>query len=229
MTPDAAIAALEAAAVPGRAGEMAAYHKTALRRLGTPNPEINALSQEWRRSLPLDARLALADGLWRSGVFEASIAAAKLLTQARIPEDTEVWRLIASWVPEFDGWAIADHVASAGGRRLAADPSRLDEVETWLAADHLWTRRAALVFTLPFAKGRHPDATTQAVRDRVLGWAEQLLPDRAWFIQKAIAWWLRELSKHDPDRVRAFLDTHGTEMKAFARKDAARLLPATGA
>ena len=36
-----------------------------------------------------------------------------------------------------------------------------------------------------------------------------MVEDRDWFIQKAIAWWVRELSKHDPDRARAFLAAHG--------------------
>ena len=48
--------------------------------------------------------------------------------------------------------------------------------------------------------------------------------DREWFIQKAIAWWLRELSKHDPDRARAFLAAHGDRLKPFARKEAAKYL-----
>jgi 3-methyladenine DNA glycosylase AlkD len=48
--------------------------------------------------------------------------------------------------------------------------------------------------------------------------------DRDWFIQKAIAWWLRDLSKHDPARTRTFLAAHGDRLKPFARTEAARLL-----
>ncbi len=50
------------------------------------------------------------------------------------------------------------------------------------------------------------------------------MEDRAWFIQKAIAWWVRDLSKHDPERARAFLDTHGPNLKPFARKEAGKYL-----
>jgi 3-methyladenine DNA glycosylase AlkD len=32
--------------------------------------------------------------------------------------------------------------------------------------------------------------------------------DREWFIQKAIGWWLRELSRRNPKRVRRFLNEH---------------------
>ena len=35
----------------------------------------------------------------------------------------------------------------------------------------------------------------------MLGWASRYADDREWFIQKAIGWWLRTLSKHNPNRV----------------------------
>lgn len=127
-------------------------------------------------------------------------------------------------MPQFDAWALADHVSDAGARRLVANPARLDEVEGWTRSDHLWTRRAALVMTLPWTKQNHPSAEDLARRDRILGWAAGYVTDRNWFIQKAVAWWLRELSKHDAPRVHAFLDAHGAAMKPFARKEAAKYL-----
>ncbi|MCX8508186.1 MAG: DNA alkylation repair protein, partial [Rhodobacteraceae bacterium] len=44
------------------------------------------------------------------------------------------------------------------------------------------------------------------------------------------AWWLRDLSRHDPDRARNWLDTEGQRLKPFAYKEAARHLspPPTG-
>ena len=226
MTGPDALAALEAKGDSDRAAQMAAYHKVPRRYLGLQVPDIEALVDQWREGATLEDRLALASALWDSDVHEARIAAAKLLTQARIrPDDEPAWRLIASWVPTFDAWAIADHASKAGERRLVADPRRLDEVEAWVASDHLWTRRAALVMTLPWTKDRFPKPEDLAVRERVLGWCERLAPDRDWFIQKAIAWWLRDLSKKDPDRVRAWLDAHGSGLAPFARKEAARQLP----
>lgn len=226
MAPEEALAALRARANPGTAAAQAAYHKEKRVHLGLRNPEIDALVKDWRAALGADlaARVALADGLWRSDVHEARVAAAKLLTQARIRDDAAVWRLIASWVPDFDAWAIADHAASAGARRLTADPARLDEVEGWTRAESFWTRRAALVFTLPWSKGRHLSEADAARRERILGWAAGYVGDGEWFIQKAVAWWLRALSKHDPARVSRFLADHGAEMRAFARKEAGKYL-----
>lgn len=225
MTPAEALAALEARGVPQKAAEMAAYHKAPRRYLGLANPEIDALTRDWRAEVTPDERLALAAALWASDIHEGRIAAAKLLTQARIRDDEPVWRLIAAWVPDFDAWAIADHAAIAGQKRLVADPSRLDEVETWLDSPHLWTRRAALVMTLPWTRQNHPKPADLAIRDRILDWCARLAPDRDWFLQKAVAWWVRDLSKHDAPRARAWLAEHGATLKPFARKEAARHLP----
>ncbi|WP_065330683.1 DNA alkylation repair protein [Tritonibacter mobilis] len=224
MTPDAALAALRAQVEPGRAEQMIAYHKQNRTVLGVGNEVLNTLSRDWRGQLDLEARVDLAAGLWASDIFEARILAAKLLTQARIKPDTAVWDLVQTWVPDFDSWAIADHAASAISKRLQADPARLDVVEGWTTSDHMWSRRAALVSTLPWAKLSNPKPAELATRERILGWAATYVQDRDWFIQKSIAWWLRDLSKHDADRTRAFLAEHGDQMKAFARKEAVKYL-----
>ncbi|EAQ12067.1 3-methyladenine DNA glycosylase AlkD [Maritimibacter alkaliphilus HTCC2654] len=224
MTLDEALADLRARIEPGRAEGAAAYHKVEREYLGVTNPAINEITTGWRRTLTVDERVTLADALWQTDIYEARLAAAKLLTQARIKGDAPVWALIVSWVPDFDSWAIADHVCMAGQKRLVADPTRVDTVEGWTTSDHMWTRRAALVITLPWTKQNHPKPEDLAIRDRVLGWAASYVDDREWFIQKAVAWWLRDLSKHDPDRTRAFLAAHGDRMKAFARKEAGKYL-----
>ncbi len=211
---------------PQKAEEMRAYHKVERPYLGVANPVIDGHVKTWRADLDLTGRIDLAAALWDSNVHEGRVAAAKLLTQARLrPDDTAAWNLIASWVPSFDAWAVADHASIAGQKRLVWSPDRLDQVEGWIASDHMWTRRAALVMTLPWTKQNFPKPAELEARDRVLGWAASYVTDTDWFIQKAIAWWLRELSKHDATRVVAFLDAHGAAMKPFARKEAARKLP----
>ena len=209
---------------PARAAQAAAYHKAPRRYLGIAVPVLADLANGWRETRDVEERVALADSLWRTDIHEARIAAAKLLVQARLRPDEGAWALIASWVPQFDAWAIADHACDAGARRLLADPSRIDAVEGWTTHPNMWTRRAALVMTLPWAKMNKVKPQDLAIRERVLGWAAAYAPDRDWFIQKAVAWWLRDLSKHDDARTRAFLAEHGEAMKPFARKEAARLL-----
>jgi len=208
---DQAIAALEALANPEKAAEMAAYHKSTRR------------SDAWRADCTLDERLALAAALWAADIHETRVAAAKLLTQARIrPDDEGAWQLLQSWVPDFDGWSLADHAMIAAQKRLVWQPDRIEAVEGWTNSPHMWTRRAAMVITLPYAKQNHPKPVENAIRERVLGWAERYATDPDWFIQKSVAWWLRDLSKHDKPRVERWLARHGDSLKPFARKEASR-------
>lgn len=224
VTAAAALAALESEADATKAAEMAAYHKAPRRYLGLSVPQIDSHVSEWRADLSVEDRVALARALWDTDVHEARLAAAKLLTQARMRPDDGAWALIAEWTEGFDAWSLADHATTAGQKRVVADPARLDEVEGWTRSPNMWTRRAALVITLPWAKMNNPKPEDLAIRERALTWAEAYMPDRDWFIQKAVAWWLRDLSKRDPGRVRDFLNGPGRGLKSFAHKEAAKYL-----
>jgi 3-methyladenine DNA glycosylase AlkD len=224
MTPQDALEQLEALSKPAKAGEMAVYHKVERRYLGVSNPELDTLYKGWRKETDIPQRIEISAFLWDSNIHEARVVAAKLLTQARINPDEDVWAEICRWVPTFDAWAVADHACGAGARRLFLNEKRLDEVEAWTTHENMWVRRAALVITLPWTKSNHPKEEELAQRDRILGWAAGYVTDPEWFIQKSVSWWLRSLSKHDPDRVRKFLDSYGDQMKPFARKDAARTM-----
>lgn len=221
-----ALAALTAAANPGKATEMAAYHKVDRPYLGITVPQVEELTGAWRADLTMPARIDLARGLWDSNIHEARVAACKLLTQARMKDgDGPAFDLICDWAPQFDAWALADHACIALQKRLVAEPERLDVIEGWTTAPLMWMRRAALVSTLPWAKINHPKEADSARRERILGWAALYVGDKDWFMQKVVAWWLRDLSKHDAARTAQFLAEHGPYMKAFARKEAAQYLP----
>jgi len=169
------------------------------------------------KDVPAARRLALARRLWREPVWDLKIVAGRLLAAPGVPPAEPVWRFVTARMGDLDGWAVADNLAPVASRCLLHDPRRLDVVEGWVRSTHLWTRRAALVFTLPWTRdGRDPE--------RMLGWAASLAGDREWFIQKAIGWWLRELSKRNPARVRRFLADHGAVLKGVARREATKYL-----
>lgn len=220
-----AIATLETLGDPQQTAAQAAEHKVDRPYFGVSNPALDAMSKDLRADLELDDRITLADALWQSNGHEPRVLAAKLLTQARLrPDDTRAWDLIASWVPDLDTSAIADQVCTAGQKRLVWEPKRIDQLEPWTEAEHMWTRRATLLMTLPWTKQNHPKPEEQHARDRILGWAALYTKDHDWFIQKAISQWLRELAKHDTARVVEFLEEFGDAMKPFARKEASRTL-----
>ncbi len=223
MTDEDALPALEAAGDPAKAAGMAARHKAPRRYLGVASPEIDALVAGWRAERDVAGRVRLAAALWDSDLHEARIAAAKLLTQARIPADEPlVWAEVLRWVPQFDAWAIADQACKAAERRLVAAPERLDLVEAWTRDPDRWVRRAALVATLPWTRRNHPSPAETAARERILGWAAALAGDRDRLVRTAVSGWIRSLSAHDPARARAFLDGPGAGLTPSARSDAGR-------
>ncbi|MDO8884112.1 MAG: DNA alkylation repair protein [Pseudotabrizicola sp.] len=229
MTPYQALEALEALTDPAKAAEAAEYHKAppeaGRRYLGLTPAQIDEHVATWRADLSVEGRVSLAEGLWNTDVHDARVAAAKLLTQARLRPDDRAWAVICDWVDQLDVWALADLVTTAGQKRVVADPARLADLEQWVESENHWVRRASLLMLLPWAKMNNLKDADYDIRETGLVWAEHLVPDRNWFIQKAIADWLGVLSKHDPARAAEFMDGPGLGLKTFARKEAARRLP----
>jgi 3-methyladenine DNA glycosylase AlkD len=223
--PDAIIASTEArliqalrgAGSPERAEWEKAYQKSRWDHWGVSLPNMDAAIKQALGSLTQDEALSLCASLWREPVWDLKIVAGRILARKSIEPDAKVWGFVTERLADLDGWAVADNLASVASRCLIADPDRLDAAEAWIESPHLWTRRAALVFTLPWAKGDRDPA-------RMLGWAARLADDREWFIQKAVGWWLRELSKRDPERVRRFLEEYGRKLTGVAKREATKYL-----
>jgi 3-methyladenine DNA glycosylase AlkD len=195
------------------------YQKSRWDHWGVALPGIDAAIKETLGDLTQDQALSLCRRLWREPVWDLKIVAGRILARKSIEPDAKVWAFVTERLADLDGWAVADNLASGASRCLIADPGRLDAVEAWIGSPHLWTRRAALVFTLPWAKEKRDP-------ERMLGWAARLADDRQWFIQKAVGWWLRELSKRDPERVQRFLEQYGRKLTGVARREAAKYLKA---
>lgn len=192
------------------------YQKSSWEHWGVGAPQMTLAIREGLGSASEDI-LPISVRLWREPVWDLKIVAVRMLARKSVAPSEAVWQFVLDRMADLDGWAVADCMADVAKRCLTADPRRLDIVESWVESPHLWTRRAALVFTLPWTKnGESPE--------RMLGWAARLSTDPEWFIQKAIGWWLRELSKRNPERVRRFLAEQGGPLKGVARREASKYL-----
>jgi 3-methyladenine DNA glycosylase AlkD len=194
-----------------------AYQKSRWEHWGVSLPKMDAAIKQTFGDLTQDQALSLCQRLWRETVWDLKIVAGRILARKSIEPDADVWSFVTERLADLDGWAMADNLATGASRCLLADSSRLNAVEAWIESPHMWTRRAALVFTLPWTKGEHDP-------EQMLGWAARLADDREWFIQKAVGWWLRELSKRDPERVRRFLDEYGRKLTGVAKREATKYL-----
>ena len=211
-----------ACADPSRAERDRKYHKSTRRHWGITMPQLDKVVKRHARRHSPEQLLRLASALWMSGIYDLMTAAARIVGRGEIPASPELWQTLDTWLNDVDGWALEDVLAPAAWKCLLQDPALLDDLERWTAHPDVWRRRAALVYTLPYAKpGRDPE--------RVLGWVAAYSSDPEWFIQKAVGWWLRELSRHDGPRVVAYLQSHWHQLKGVARKEASRCLDAESA
>lgn len=210
---------LQQLGTPERAAADMRYHKSQRKHWGVPMPKCDALAKSLSKELSQTELLLLAKNLWETNQFDAMMCATKVVTLTKVKASPELWNTLLHFLKQVDGWALEDGLAHAAWKCILADESLLDELESWTQHPNFWMRRAALVYTLPFAKpGRDPE--------RMLGWASKYATDPEWFIQKAIGWWLRVLGEHNPERVCAFLNVHWTKLKGVARKEATRKLSA---
>jgi len=202
---------------PERAAQHQRYHKSSREHWGIPMPECEKRAKAFAENIPLDHLLSAAKALWETNLFDPMMCAGKILCMRKVKPSAELWNTIRHFLTYVDGWALEDLLAHAAWKCIGANEKLLDEVELWTQHENFWMRRAALVYTLPFAKpGQNPE--------RMLGWASKYAGDNEWFIQKAIGWWLRVLGEHNPERVCEFLRGHWHQLKGVARKEATRKL-----
>lgn len=191
--------------------------KSAREHLGVNAPQCAKLARETAKNLNQAEIMALAEDLWKTNLFEAMICSAKLLELPKVKPSKELWNFILRSLKDLDNWTIEDQLAKTAQKCILEDESRLDEIEKWTEDENFWIRRAALVYTLPFAKPDHKS-------ERMLAWAAKYASDEEPFIQKAIGWWLRVLGSHNPEAVFCFLQKHGYKLQKIAKKEATRKL-----
>jgi 3-methyladenine DNA glycosylase AlkD len=148
-----------------------AYQKSRWEHWGVALPGMDAAIKETLGDLTQAQAVNLAARLWREPVWDLKIVAGRILARKSVEPDAKVWAFVTERLIELDGWAVADNLSMAGSRCLLAEPGRLDAAEAWIDIQHLWTRRAALVFTLPWTREKRDP-------ERMLGWAARLAEDR---------------------------------------------------
>jgi 3-methyladenine DNA glycosylase AlkD len=113
-------------------------------------------------------------------------------------------------------WDVVDGAAPIARDALAADPAVVAPLlRAWARDDDLWVRRVAVISQLQ----------RKADTDRTL-LADVLEPNLArpeFFLRKAVGWALRDLSRTDPDWVRAYVAAH-PGLSPLSRREALKHL-----
>jgi 3-methyladenine DNA glycosylase AlkD len=214
---------LMAAADPGRAAGSQAYMKSAMPTLGVRVPEVRKItagaSAQWPCGSVDELRSTVLQ-LWRSATFREERYAAIDLTGSRMARGRlEMLPVYEEIIRTGAWWDLVDGVVHRVGELLQAHRAELGGVlRRWSEDPDMWIRRSSI--TAQLGAKANTDASLLATV------IQANLPDREFFIRKAIGWALREYAKTDPDWVRAFVATHEAALSPLSRREALRNLPA---
>lgn len=186
------------ATVRARAKALATQHKADPRALATL-----AL-----KTAPKDEQLAFE-------LFRASKKAVLTLT----PREVE------SLLAHLHDWASTDCFACfvsgvAWREGLLTDKT----IHAWAKSNNLWTRRAALVSTIPLNCKARGATSANGEAKKTLAICATLVSDREDMIVKALSWALRELINKDNAALNAFLTTHNDRLPARAKREVSNKL-----
>lgn len=212
------------------------YLKGTARFRGVPMAGVrSALRRTWREhrlaEASTDELLALAHRWFGAPMSEDKLAAVLLLAE-QMPDRLSVDHLDALAAPFAAGhvtdWSVCDWYATKALHAfLTHDPEDVERrargLATWGGAGSLWQRRAGLVAFVKLAP-RAPvqfdgftDLVVQLCRDNLVS------DDR--FAHTGPGWVLRELSRAEPEAVRAFVAAHDRLSDEGRRMALARLRP----
>jgi 3-methyladenine DNA glycosylase AlkD len=129
------------------------------------------------------------------------------------PADIDEFRWL---ITQHSWWDSVDTIASnVLGKWARLFPEQTEHwVAQWMDSDSFWLQRSCLLFQLKYRK----ETDAQLLEALI----QTLKPNKEFFIQKAIGWSLRELSKHKPEVVLAILERQ--ELKGLALREARKYL-----
>lgn len=196
---------------------------TRLTVYGVRVPRMREIAREWQlahRRASWEEVVALAEVLWDGESQEERSVAVELLERyaRHIPELT--WEHLDRWRRKVDNWALADGLGvRILGRWLQGHPEarlvRLTRLADLIADADVWSRRLALVATVPLNRG---DPAT-AIPDLTLELIDRVKTERHPMITKAASWALREMSKNHADRVSAYLEQNREALAAHVVRE----------
>ncbi|WP_312092167.1 DNA alkylation repair protein [Niallia sp.] len=184
---------------------MEKYLKNHFTFLGIKTPERRMLMKQFYVEsglLKLDFQQSFVEGLWEKEEREYQYAALDYINKSLKILTKDNLTLLQKLITTKSWWDTVDSLAPNAVGQLAKDyPVVKDEViEYWAYGNHLWLRRAAILYQLKF-KGM-----TEEIR--LYRYIVQNATSKEFFIQKAIGWALREYSKTNPISVRQFIQEH---------------------
>jgi 3-methyladenine DNA glycosylase AlkD len=227
---DAVCRVLADAGDPDRAKGQQIYMKSAMPFRGVSAPRLKAalaplLADPTYRLAGRQEWEATTRELWDRAQFREERYSALAICRHRLyrqwAQDPAAMSLYRHLVESGAWWDFVDEIAAHQvGPVLRSHPeTESSRMRGWAIADSMWLRRAAVLSQLL--------SRDKTDRQLLLDCIAANLPDREFFIRKAIGWSLRQYARSGPAAarwVRDTVDTLGPALSPLARREALKHL-----
>jgi 3-methyladenine DNA glycosylase AlkD len=134
----------------------------------------------------------------------------------------QYWPQLKTWVPKIENWAHGDMLASVYCDILSEKPSEVyPELKKWSREKSPWKNRMAIVSLLYYY---NPKRVLLPFED-IVGLVRPHLKKDHYYLQKAVGWNLRELSRAYPEEYWEFLNKHLLDLSPTAFTTAIEKVP----
>ena len=204
-----------------KAVKMAAYMKNIVPFFGVSSEPRRAIYNDWKNSLPTclssDHRWNIVFELWEQEERELHYVAVDWINSWNVKslqvEDANQLRIILqskSW------WDIVDPLASNFlGKLLIKFPEVKNElIDNWSETNDFWLHRSTIIFQLKYKQKTDLDLLSQQIK--------RFKSNKEFFIQKAIGWALRDISKWNPVWVKNEIESQ--QLIGLAKREASKYL-----
>lgn len=212
-------AAFKAHADPAKALPMQQYMRNQFAFFGLPSPLRKTVFRQFLASYGYpesDELETVVKCLWNKPERELQFVAMEMAAHKSFRHDASRINLYEWMITQKSWWDTVDFIAAnLVGPWFTNYPQSIAPVTAvWMKSNNIWLQRSALLFQL-----RYKEKTDQKL---LFQYIEQLHGSSEFFINKAIGWSLRELSKTDPESVLQFTAQH--DLANLSRREALRII-----
>lgn len=202
-----------------QAVKMAAYMKNIAPFFGISSVPRKAIYTDWKNNLPpnldFDQRWDLVFELWEQEEREFQYVAVDWINSWNIKslqkEDANKLKLI---IQSKSWWDTVDLMASTflGKVGMKFPEMKNELIESWSETNDFWLHRSTLIFQLKYKQKTDLDLLSMQI--------ERFKSNKEFFIQKAIGWSLREVSKWNPIWVKNEIEKQ--QLIGLAKREASK-------
>jgi 3-methyladenine DNA glycosylase AlkD len=217
--------ALRAVGDEKRAEGAKAYLKSDLEFIGVAAKPLRAVARSFledHQEVDREELIDLVLDLWECPVYELKAVAVALLERKVVLLEVTDLLLVENLLRRSHTWALVDWLCTKIAAPLVDRGPEASEpiLRRWSTDDDFWIRRSSMLAQLPALRSGAGDFALFA------SFASAMVPEKEFFIRKAIGWVVREVSKKRPELAFEFLARHLHQLSGLTLREGSKYLPA---